>query len=676
MPAGEWADTSAGTVTEIGAFLDTQAWLTPIIDSSFDAVIGTSTHGTIVVWNLSAAALYRYESSEVLGKPIDMLCPSGDRSRENDVLAMITRGERVLPYETVRVRKDGSPVPVLLSHCAVVDPSGEIVGVVTVHRDDTDRHRARSMFRGVLEAAPDATVCVGGDGRIEFVNDKAVRLFRYEHDELVGAPVEMLVPDEHRVGHSRHRATYFESPSARLMGEGRQLWARRADGTEFAADVSLSGTFATDRGMLVSAAIRDASAWIEAEEERSRLRAAAAEERFDGQMHRSRRLESLGQLAGGVAHDFNNLLGIILNYTAFAAEEVAKAVAEETAAGADPRWRLVADDLDEAYRAAERGALITRQLLAVGGRDVVHPEVVDLGDVVRGVEQLLRTAVGEDVEVRIALAPDLGDVMADPGQLEQVLVNLALNARDAMPGGGTLTIDTENVVIDEAHASQRREGSVGPHVRLRVSDTGIGMERTIVERAFEPFFTTKSAGVGTGLGLATVYGIVNQAGGDIQIYSEPGFGTTVSVLLPLTDVSAEQVGIEEEVEEESKDTKGVTVLVVEDEDAMRALTVRILTRHGYRVMSARCSADAIAAASAHQGEIDLLVTDVVMPHMLGNEMAEQITAADPDVRVIFMSGYAQSVLSARGTLERGVALISKPFTEAALLVKIRAVLGD
>ena len=642
------------------------AWLRSLTAASHDGVVGTTVDGTIVVWGGGAAGLYGYDADDMVGGSVAALWPAGEQLDAAGVLGRVAQGERVLPYQTEHVRSDGTLVPVLLSHSPVRDAAGTVVGVLTVHRDETERVRAESMFRGLLEAAPDAMVCVDGAGRIAFVNAQTERLFGYARSELVGAPVEMLVPEAERAAHARSRATYLEDPRPRMMGSGRQLRARRKDGTEFPADISLSGTLETERGTLVTAAIRNATDRLEAETERDRLRMVAAQERFEAQMHRARRLESLGQLAGGVAHDFNNLLGIILNYTAFVAEEVAKA------ADHDPRWDDVAEDLEQTRRAAQRGAELTRQLLAVGRREVVRPEVVDLNDVVRGVEPLLRRAVGEAVDVLTSLDPVLPDVLADPGQLEQVLVNLAVNARDAMPTGGALSIDTDAVDVDMGDALARPGVKPGRYARLRVSDTGVGMDREVQDRAFEPFFTTKAAGIGTGLGLATVYGIISQAGGDTRIYSEPGIGTTVSVLLPVTALGPVLCPVGGDPD--AGVARGETVLVVEDEAAMRDLTVRILLRHGYRVIAAGGGTDALTAAAEHHGAIDLLLTDVVMPHMLGKELAQRIVIDRPSTRVLFMSGYAQPVLASQGTLDEGVALLGKPFTRSVLLSKVREVL--
>ena len=275
------------------------------------------------------------------------------------------------------------------------------------------------------------------------------------------------------------------------------------------------------------------------------------------------------------------------------------------------------------------------------------------------------------MELVTSLEPELWLVKADPGQLEQVLVNLAVNARDAMPGGGQLVLESHNVDVDEEYVARRPGLTVGRHVRLRVSDTGTGMERDVAERAFEPFFTTKPKGEGSGLGLATVYGIVKQSGGDVEIYSEPGLGTTISVMFPATE---ETGGAAAKPVKTGPASTGETVLVVEDEAAMRELTRRILRRHGYHVIVAANGAEALREAEDHEGPIDLLLTDVVMPQMLGKEVAERASAIRPGIRVLYMSGYAQPILGSTGTLEAGVTLLEKPFSESQLLDKVRELL--
>jgi signal transduction histidine kinase/CheY-like chemotaxis protein len=401
---------------------------------------------------------------------------------------------------------------------------------------------------------------------------------------------------------------------------------------------------------------------------RERQEALSRSERMQAQLQQAQRLENLGQLAGGVAHDFNNLLAVILNYTAF--------VSEALTAATGPDWAVhrgaALGDLEQVKLAAERAARLTRQLLAFARREVVRPQVLDIDEVITAVEEMLRRTLGEHVELIISLGANLWPILADPGQLEQVLVNLAVNARDAMPSGGTLVIDTGNITVDADTIAGGSKARHGRNVRLRVSDSGTGMPAEVVEHAFEPFFTTKGDGAGTGLGLATVYGIIAQAGGSVRIYSEPGTGTTFTITLPVT---TEAAAPKAEPVPYHRSPKGETVLVVEDEAALREVTKRIFVRNGYKVITAANGPDALAVAANHPGEIHLLVTDVVMPHMLGKVVAERMRVIKPEIEVLFMSGYAQPALASQGRLEPNVALVEKPFSEAELMAKAGAVLN-
>jgi signal transduction histidine kinase/CheY-like chemotaxis protein len=407
-------------------------------------------------------------------------------------------------------------------------------------------------------------------------------------------------------------------------------------------------------------AARNAQERSEVSADADRRLTREARERKDHSLVQAQRLESLGQLAGGVAHDFNNLLAVILNYLSFASEDVA------AAAGPDPAPHLAAAgaDLAEVKKAAQRAAGLTHQLLLFARRDVIRPQVLDFHGVIAAVEEMLRMTLGEHVELVVTRGENLWPVLADPGQLEQVLVNLAVNARDAMPDGGTLTIDTGNVTVDADMIAGGSKARLGRNVRLRVSDTGIGMSAEISAHVFEPFFTTRKDGGGTGLGLATVYGILMQADGDIQIYSEPGAGTTFSITLPVTAEVATPIA---ETTRYLRTPQGETVLVVEDETALREVAKRILSRNGYQVITAASGPEALALAAESPGEIHLLVTDVVMPHMLGKEVAERMRALKPGIKVLFMSGYARPVLASQGRLDPNVALVEKPFSEADLL---------
>ena len=532
---------------------------------------------------------------------------------------------------------------------------------------------ADSTLLGLLDAVPDAMLAVNEAGLIVLVNAQAERLFGYRREDLIGRPVELLVP--------------IADPKFRPYATGLQMAGRRQDGSEFPASVSVS-TMPADTGFLISATIRDATevGEVEAERvrvkteaervrleaevervtdkgektevERGRLEAEVEHERLEGQLHQSQRMESLGQLAGGVAHDFNNLLAVISNYASFVSEELDDKEAAQ-------------NDLGQIRVAAERAAELTRQLLAFAGRKVLQPVIFDLNQVIVAVEQLLRRTIGEHVELAISLSTDPWLVESDPGQLEQVLVNLAVNARDAMPDGGSLTIDTENIEIDEGYTETHPGLAPGRYVRLRVSDTGSGMEQAVLDHVFEPFFTTKPRGEGTGLGLPTVFGIVAQAGGEIELYSEPGIGTTCRVLLPTTDRTP-TIG---RSPTEPRDLHGTeTVLVVEDEDALREVARRILSRNGYVVLTSANGPEAIALVERHTGVIDLLLTDVIMPGMLGKEVAARVGELRPGIAVLYMSGYAQPVLGL--TMDAEIALLEKPFSEQLLLIKVRDVLDN
>jgi hypothetical protein len=385
-------------------------------------------------------------------------------------------------------------------------------------------------------------------------------------------------------------------------------------------------------------------------------------------MEQAQRLEGLGQLAGGVAHDFNNLIAVILNYAEFVGEQIEEA--EVHSAG--PQWKAVSADVDQIRRAAERAAGLTRQLLSFARREVIQPQVVDPNELLDNMASMLRRMLGADLELITDLAPDLPPVLLDPGQFDQMIFNLAVNSRDAMPDGGSLTITTDTFRVDRAYAAEWSSVLPGDYVRVTVVDTGTGMPADVLKHAFDPFYTTKSKGEGSGLGLATVYGAVTQAEGHVRIQSEPGRGTTFIILLPVTTQTAIEAA---QLSSHNPTPYGLTALIVEDEDALREVTRRLLTRQGYTVITAANGVEAIAAANSYQGTIDLLLTDVVMPQMLGKEAAEKIRQIRPDIRVLYMSGYAQPVLASQGRLDPDVTLLDKPFTERDLLDKVSSVLS-
>ena len=492
---------------------------------------------------------------------------------------------------------------------------------------------SEELSGGLLRAAPDAILVLDG-GRIVLANDRAEEMFGWSRDELIGQNVDVLLTDESRATYpERLRQVRDGSP-----GSIGTLTAsvRRRDGSELPVESS-AAVVETQQGRLAIAVLRDLTERARAEQEKALLRAEA-------QTHRSQRLESLGQLAGGIAHDFNNMLGVIVNYASFVVEE---------AESAEPDLKMIAADARQVIRAGQRGTDLTHQLLAFARREVIRPQVLDLNAVIGEVQEMLRRSIGEHITLIFRPGAELPPVICDPGQIEQLLVNLAVNARDAMPAGGNLVVDT---------------GAHGDHVRIRVCDSGRGMAPDVLEHAFEPFFTTKASGEGTGLGLATVYGIVTQAGGEVSIASEPGLGTTVTVLLPAGAAADSAPSAPAPVPTRGH---GETLLVVEDEAALRDVAGRILSGAGYRVLAAECGPEALELAARHEGAIDLLVSDVVMPGMLGKDLADRLTNARPDTRVLYMSGYAQPVLHTHGTLDPGVALLEKPFTAEDLLTAVR-----
>jgi two-component system, cell cycle sensor histidine kinase and response regulator CckA len=603
--------------------------------------------------------------------------------------------------------------------------------------EDLGGPRTRLALRAVLEGLPDATVAARADGRIVFVNALAEELFGYRSAELLGEPVQTLWPESVRERYTRNMELYFATEHPlRFTTEAR---GRRKDGSEFVGEMSwgivetdegplllaigrdiserrsresrlrrqseqqaavaalgeraLAGatleelsreaierireTLAVARVVVTGA--DELAAWGNAhaageelrlelrnvgtlavtadsfdDDQRAFLRAVAsvlamAAERAAGeeQLRQSQKMEAVGQLAGGVAHDFNNLLTVISGYGAIAQKRI----------GAGPG----AEELEEIAHATERATQVTRQLLAFSRRQVLEPAVLDLNEVVRAVAPMLGRLIGDDVDVAMLTDDGLAPVVADRGQLAQVILNLAVNARDAMPTGGTLTIETRML----------EDGQVG----LIVSDTGVGMEPAVLEHAFEPFFTTKEAGHGTGLGLATVHGIVQQSGGRVSAHSEPGFGATFTVALP----PAEREGGDrrEHADDRSADLQGSeTVLLCEDDESVRRLIEHVLTAHGYRLLAAGRPSEALRLAAAHLDSIDALVSDVVMPEMSGPELAERLQTLLPGLRTLFVSGYTAESLRSRGGLPAWSAFVEKPFEAATLLRTLRGLLDQ
>jgi len=390
-----------------------------------------------------------------------------------------------------------------------------------------------------------------------------------------------------------------------------------------------------------------------------RKRSEVEREKLEEQLRTSQRMESIGRLAGGIAHDFNNLLSVILCCTEYAITNMRE----------DDRIR---DELLEVKKAADRAATLTRQLLAFSRKQVLQPALLNLNQIASGIEKMLRRILGEDIDYAQVLAQDLGAVWADPGQIEQVLMNLVVNARDAMPEGGKLTLETSNVDLDADYAARHVAVKPGAYVQLAVTDTGSGMDAKTKAQIFEPFFTTKEKGKGTGLGLSTVYGIVKQSGGNIWVYSEPGQGTTFKIYLPRVEAAVEVAPVVKAAAARAPGDE--TILVVEDEAAIRDIAKRILELAGYTVLTAASASAALLACESNASEIHLLLTDVVMPQMGGRVLAERLAVLRPGMKVLYMSGYTDDAIAHHGTLAPGTHFIAKPFSAADLTAKVRAVL--
>ena len=502
-------------------------------------------------------------------------------------------------------------------------------------------HQQDRFLVALLESATQAIVSVDRNGRIVLANARTEELFGYSRRELLGETIEALLPQGSRDVHAQRRAGYFANPHVRPMGIGMELAGRRKDGTEFPVEVSLSH-IQTEEGPFAIAFVTDIT-------QRKRL---------EEQLLHAQKMEAVGRLAGGVAHDFNNLLTIISGY----GRMLLDALPSE-----DP-LRVYAE---EVITAAGRAGGLTSQLLAFSRRQVMRPRVIDVNGLLSRADSMLRRLIGENIDLCLSLAPEAGNIKADPGQVEQIVFNLVINARDAMPEGGKLTVETGAVHLDDSYAKAHIGVRPGDYAMIAVSDTGHGMDAETRLHIFEPFFTTKEQGKGTGLGLATVYGTVKQSGGDIWVYSEPGRGTIFKIYFPRVDEAA---SAEPGASRTAPKQGAETILVVEDEKGVRELEAETLRRQGYTVLKACDPVEALELARRHGGTIQMLLTDVVMPQMSGRQLAEQLLAVRPELRVLYVSGYTENTVVHHGVLEPDVEFLGKPFSQQALAQKVREVL--
>jgi PAS domain S-box-containing protein len=515
-------------------------------------------------------------------------------------------------------------------------------------RAERNLEESEASFRATFEHSNIGKSLTGPGGKLLKVNRALADMLGYSVEEMQQATAAQFTHPDDVAETQEVIRSLFAGERTSHRTEKRY---RNRDGHIVFADVSTTLLRdAKGAPLFMVASVVDISA---------RKRAEAERERVEEQLRLSQRLEAIGGLAGGIAHDFNNVLSVILGCTELAID---RAREDDS----------VRDELLEVKKAGERAVALTRQLLAFSRKQVMQPVVLDLNHIAAGIEKMLRRILGEDIDYVQVLAPDLGMVWADPGQIEQVLMNLVVNARDAMPKGGKLTIETSNVDLDEEYAARHVVVKPGPYVQLVVTDTGCGMDEKIQARIFEPFFTTKDKAKGTGLGLSTVYGIVKQSGGDIWVYSEPGRGTTFKIHLPrLQGAVAPGPTVKPAV---TRSVGSETILLVEDEEGVRNIAKRILGMAGYTVLTAGSASDALLTCEAHQGKIHLLLTDVVMPQTSGKALAERLALARPETKVLYMSGYTDEAIVHHGTLDAGTNFIGKPFTAVDLTRKIREVL--
>ena len=613
-----------------------------VLEASPNAMVAVDENARITYVNPQAERDFGYSRQELIGQPIELLLPERVAERHtghrSNFLARPGARPMGIGLDLAGRRKDGSEFPVEISLSPVRAPDGLQVFATVV--DITARKAAEAAladserrFRDVLEASPNAMVGVDESARITYVNPQAERDFGYSRHELIGQPIELLLPERVAGRHIAHRSDFIARPAARPMGIGLDLAGRRKDGTEFPVEISLSPVRSAD-GLQVFATVVDITARKSAE----------------SALLQAQKLESIGRLAGGIAHDFNNMLFAIRGYSELLALELSDGDTLNVAE-AQERVQAIAD-------AAERATSLTSQLLAFSRQQVVRPRVLDLSAAVTAVEPMLRPLIGENIQLLLRLDVGTGHIRVDPSQLDQILVNLAVNARDAMPDGGTITIETGNATFDEPYALEHFDVTAGEYSYLAVTDTGVGMDRATREHIFEPFFTTKEQGKGTGLGLATIYGIARQAGGHIWLYSEPGHGSSFKLYFPRVDgvVQATDAG-------EHRSPVGTgTILVVEDDDAVRDMTTQMLARAGFHVHAVADGRKAIDAITSATDPIDVVVTDVIMPTMSGIELAEWIRAYDPLIGLVLLSGYTAETLDLQRATEHGALFVSKPVT--------------
>jgi two-component system cell cycle sensor histidine kinase/response regulator CckA len=620
-----------------------------IFEVALDAIITIDADGIVVEFNPAAERMFGYTQAQAEGDSLaDLIVPPALREAHRSGLARYVRtgqGKVVgTLVELTAMRSDGSEFPVELTLTPIrVGGKLLITGLV---RDITDRKRAAQalleserVYRSTFAEAPVGIAHVGLDGRFLLVNERLCAVLGYPADALMAVDSDTLQHPDEQAENRDGRTELLAGTRNEFAHVGR---LRRRAGEFIWVNTSIS--LHRDREGRPAYFI-------------SMVTDISEQRRLQEQLRQAHKMEAVGRLAGGVAHDFNNLLTAILGFSDLILDDLPPDDANRSS-------------VREIRRAGESAAALTRQLLAFSRQQIFSLEILDVNAVVKRVDGLLKRLIGEDIDLIVKLAPGLAKIQADAGQMEQVILNLVINARDAMPTGGQLTIETANEDLDEAHLLSHPGAGIGPHVMLAISDTGMGMDEATRTQIFEPFFTTKGRGEGTGLGLATVYGIVKQSGGSIWVYSQLGMGTTIKVYFPITRAEAPS----ETAPLVTSQGGSQTILIAEDQHDVRRVASAALRRRGYTVLEASGGEEALRIVRAHSGPIELLLTDVVMPGMSGRQLADAVQALRPSIRVLFVSGYADDAIVRHGILDPNVKFLQKPFTPNSLNLKVREVL--
>ncbi|RKP55751.1 PAS domain S-box protein [Pararobbsia silviterrae] len=633
-------------------------WPSVLVERVWEyAIFRLTEDGVIASWNPGAARIKGYEAQEAIGRHFSMFYTEDDR-REHipDVALRIARERGQYESEGWRVRKDGVTFWASVVIAALHDAQGRLVGFGKIVRDTTDKRIAyeaviesERRFRLLVQGVTDyAIFMLSPDGLVTNWNLGAARIKGYEATEVIGTHFRRFYAPEDALRGLPELGLRTAASEGRFETEG---WRIRKDGSRFWANVVIDA-IRDETGELIGFAkiTRDVTERRTAHEELEKARAALLQ---------SQKMEAVGKLTGGVAHDFNNVLQVVRGNL-------------ELLEGRHARDGWTKERLDKAIEAVDHGASLASQLLAFGRRQALQPIVVDPAVMIRSMDDLLRRALGEMIDVKTVIATDLWNTFVDPNHLENVVLNLAINARDAMPEGGKLTLDVSNTQLDAHYIAGADDVGAGEYVLFAITDTGTGMTAEVIERAFEPFFTTKPEGQGTGLGLSMAYGFVKQSGGHIRIYSELGYGTTIKIYLPR---STEQAAAIEPKSPVALTGGTETILVVEDDRRVQATVVETLRQLGYTVFKADNAESALAIVQSGI-HIDLLFTDVVMPGaMRSTDLAAQATRSIPSLKVLFTSGYTQDAIVHGGRLDPGIQLLSKPYSREELASKIRRALG-